>query len=355
MNRGHRADNFVCYPLVLVLALAFAPGRAGAQEAETYYVYARGNDRNDGLSEVRAFRSLARAVAQAARSDTIKTITVIGTLNGASERGNDLYPVFLLLNESGNTEEPILITGLPGTTGIRRAVLSAAGTDRDCVAAYGPFRFEHIEISGSRQTGLCVGMEAAVTLGPGSLVRNNQKSGVIVSANFALAGALSTDIPGPGALTLDGGIIENNQGIGAGGGILVTGAFTMKRGSVRNNRALPYGDVGGMGGGIYISGESPVSLEGGDISGNAAGFGGGIYIDRSPIQIAPESRATEGYGGGRYISKGSVTMSGGSVSGNRAEGYGGGIAVDKAASFTQTGGTVSGNTAPNEADMYRVE
>jgi hypothetical protein len=111
----------------------------------------------------------------------------------------------------------------------------------------------------------------------------------------------------------------------------------MKGGSVRNNTALPYEGAGGMGGGIYICSESPVSLEGGDITGNAAGYGGGVYIDKSPVT-----------GGG-----GGVTMTGGTVTGNRAEGYGGGILAGKGAAFTQTGGTVSGNKAPRSPDMHR--
>jgi hypothetical protein len=322
---------------ILVLALVLAALRAGAQTGGgplgSYYVSAAGNDRNNGLSEARAFKSLAHAVSQAARSDTIKTVTVIGTLNDASEDGKAgedgeyglPHEVFSLSNgiEETGSNDPILITGLPNAPVKRRAVLSAAGTDKECVRTFGAFRFEHIEISGSGETGLFVGLESDVTLGPGSLVRDNQGGGVYVTAPiFVSYDAQPEDIPRPGSLTLDGGIIENNRGRwwGEGGGIFVIGAFTMKRGSVRNNEAVSGGDSWAMGGGIYIESNEPVIIEGGDITGNKAEMGGGLFI-----------------AGGR------LTMSGGVITGNTADRDGGGLWVTKGASLTLRGGAITGN------------
>jgi hypothetical protein len=119
-----------------------------------------------------------------------------------------------------------------------------------------------------------------------------------------------------------------------GGGIYVLGFFTMKRGSIRNNTALPDANGYSYGGGVYIRSQDAVSIEGGDISGNTASGG-------------------KGGGGGIWVSEGSVTMSGGSVSGNTATVVGGGVIVAKNAVFNQRGGTVSGNRAPNYADIYR--
>jgi predicted outer membrane repeat protein len=126
------------------------------------------------------------------------------------------------------------------------------------------------------------------------------------------------------SLTLDGGIVENNKGENSGGGIFVAGAFTMKGGSVRNNTTVPDKDGLTAGGGIYITSSEPVTIEGGDVTGNTAGTGGGIFI-----------------------SEGRVTMTGGTVSGNTATKAIGGVAVYAGATFNPRGGTISGNTAPS--------
>jgi tetratricopeptide (TPR) repeat protein len=312
-------------------AAAAAKAAADAWAAlPKYYVSARGNDNNDGRTEARAFKTLAKAVS-AASGSSIKTVAVIGTLNQASENDDDEADVFSITNIS-NT--PILISGAPNAPSGSRAVLSAAGTQKNCVnIVWGTFRFENIEISGSPKTGLVVsiGVEdltSDVTLGPGSVVRNNQGGGVSVIGPKAEYRSIIK----PGTLTLDGGIVENNRRAMVGGGIFVTGIFTMKRGSVRNNTAVFSSNEASMGGGIYIETSDPVSITGGDISGNTASIGGGIGIS-----------------GGR------VTMTGGSISGNTGITGAGGVVVNEGAVFTQRSGTVSGNKAPRYADIFRMQ
>jgi hypothetical protein len=301
----------------------------------TFYVSATGDDEKDGLTEATAFKTLFHAVFQANFDDAIKTITVIGTLNQASE-GRDNDDVFFL---SSFGDDPILITGIPNAPAGRRAVLSAAGTQKACVCVSGLFspatavRFEHIEISGSSKLGLEVSLDTTVTLGPGSTVRNNSDCGVWVNKPEEEY----RDRVSSGHLILDGGIVENNKREFAGGGIRVMGAFTMKRGSVRNNTAVPNAKGNSYGGGISIESKDPVSIEGGDISGNMAAMGGGIFI---------------------Y--EGNVTMSGGSISGNTATSGVGGVWVAKGETFTQRGGTVSGNKAPSDTrkdtwDILRMD
>jgi hypothetical protein len=165
--------------------LCCAGGLVMAQSSgSTYYVSAQGNNENDGLTEATAFKTLIHAFLQARNSDTIiKTITVIGTLNQTSE-GGDLSAVFSITLFRG--EGPILITGIPNAPSGRRAVLSASGTQKGCVdVGSDPFksftvRFEHIDISGSAETGLEVSFNTDVTLGPGAVVRNNSGGGVFV-------------------------------------------------------------------------------------------------------------------------------------------------------------------------------
>jgi hypothetical protein len=313
---------------LIAAALVLAPCALRAQTAgAAYYVSAAGNDSNDGLTEATAFKTLGYALMKAV-DDRIKTITVIGTLNQASE-GGDSQRVFSLVSF---TDTEILITGVPNVTGARRAVLSAAGTKKIGMRiTMSKIRFEHIEISGSPKRGLEVSVDAEVTLGEGAAVRNNSGGGVII---YTVKEEMR-DRAKPGSLILDGGIVEGNRCTDeAGAGIVVNGAFTMKRGTVRNNTILGrnYG-----GGGIFIDSSEPVTITGGEISGNKAPGAGGVYIV-----------------------DGRVTMTGGSITGNTATDVVGGVYVIGGAVFTQQGGTISGNKAAKDTrtdtwDIMRVD
>jgi hypothetical protein len=107
----------------------------------------------------------------------------------------------------------------------------------------------------------------------------------------------------------------------------------MKRGSVRNNTAVPNKNGVALGGGILIRSSEPVFIEGGNITGNTADTVGGVLIR-----------------------EGRVTMTGGTVSGNTATGSCGGVAVLEGAAFNQRGGTISGNRAPSStrADTHNL-
>jgi hypothetical protein len=142
-----------------------APAVMAQTSGATYYVSATGNDENDGLTEATAFKTLSHASFQAKKSDNIKTITVIGTLNEASENNqrNDAVFALLFLDE----EEPILITGIPNAPAGRRAVLSGAGVQKLGVSVFlSNVRFEHIEISGSPMVGLYVQWNLTLLWGP---------------------------------------------------------------------------------------------------------------------------------------------------------------------------------------------
>jgi hypothetical protein len=189
--------------LLLLCAPWVVRGQTGGA---TFYVSAAGNDENDGLTEATAFKTLY-AANEAVHFGTIKTITVIGTLNEASE-GDDNGPfVFYVWNALDAST--ILITGVPGAPEGRRAVLSAAGTRKNGMNVRGDFRFEHIEISGSSDAGLVIGPDTTVTLGPGSVVRNNAGAGVVMSPSRE---EWAEDvILKPGVLILEGGIVMNNE------------------------------------------------------------------------------------------------------------------------------------------------
>jgi hypothetical protein len=179
-----------------------------------------------------------------------------------------------------------------------------------------------VSIGGGIISGNKADYGAGVYVGKGTLTM----SGGSISYNGARAGTGGVWVGSAASFILNGGTIDYNKSSENGAGVVVFGMFTMKRGNIRNNTV-----TGGahLGGGVFISSDKPVSIEGGDISGNKADGGAGVYI-----------------------SEGTLTMSGGSISNNTAQ-RAGGVWVEKGASFIQQGGSVSGNTASQDANIYR--
>jgi hypothetical protein len=303
-----------------VFSLQELKARILAEYKGIYYVSASGSDYNNGWTEETPFKTLENAFSlfMGVEFNRSYAVIVIGTLNQSSEGSNDEHGVFDISPSGGG---PYLITGIPYAPSGTRAILSAAGTNKEAANVSGglsgaTFLFEHIEISGSKERGLSISLSTDVTLGDGAVVRDNTGGGVLVAGPKAEYKAMSA----PGHLIIDGGIIENNN-TSNGGGVYVNGKLTMKRGAVRNNTTPVEVNESGRGGGIIFWGDYTSVISGGEISGNAARFGGGIYIVKGTT----------------------VTMTGGIVSGNT--GIGSGVTVTLGAVFNQNGGTVSGNKA----------
>ena len=332
----------------------------------SYYVHAEGNDRNNGLSEEYPFRSLFKAMVMAVDS-RIKTITVIGTLNAESEQSINTERVFFI---QGMGTTPILIRGKISDT--NPAVLSAAGTGRRVVLIRGtvPIRFENIEISGGFSSneigGLGIGPGSTVTLGPVTVIRDNQ-------SNFLGGGVFVA--PG-GSLFVDGAKIFDNRSDAPGGGIAVAGqtsVLVIRNGEIYNNHAQAGGGIalyqgssftlsGGVihsntadlaGGGVILNQDCIFTMEGGEIRGNrSSGSGGGIALmERSSFILLNgeilENRAAEHGGGIASDHTGIITIQGGFISSNRAASSGGGVFTSGA--FFKSAGRIYGRDMPQDA------
>ena len=108
------------------------------------------------------------------------------------------------------------------------------------------------------------------------------------------------------------------------------------------------------GGGVYISGNSTFTMNGGTISGNTATVGGGVGVDNYgtfTMNGGTISDNTANYGGGVYARYGTFTLKGGTISDNVATRNGGGVYVAYGTS-TMNSGTISGNTAANGGGIY---
>jgi hypothetical protein len=339
---------------------------AFAQNEPSYYVSARGNDANDGLSEATPFKTLLWATFFVFVTG-IQKITVIGTLDAASEDlATDADAAFLFISNKVNIDQEILITGKPGATGADRAILSAKGSGKGVIAIGNKYRFEHIEISGGEGetgSGIFIGNGGNVTLGQGVVVRNNSLMGIAIgNGTCIIDGGEVRDnkdtgimVSEKGILTMQNGTIRDNPSNLDGGGVYVKGSFTMSGGTINGNRADRFG------GGVIVTDTGAFTMSGGTITGNRVTTydGGGVSVINGRFNMTggtiTGNRSTR-YGGGVIVSgDGRFDQTGGTITGNSATGGGGGVVVRSGARFDQTGGTISGNTAGkgSNPNVYR--
>jgi hypothetical protein len=341
------------------LLMLFVLGTVWTQTTiqRSLYVSAKGDDNNNGRSEETPFKTLKKA-SEAANSGVIKTITIIGTIDGDSE-----------IRQEGNDE--ILITGKSNVSGAERAVL-----DIDKVS--GKVRFTYIRLAG-----LSAGWgRATVTLGTGVIVSNPKGTGVsgitlIMTDDATITGCLGGGVRNTGdvifTVTMSGNAsIINNGGIG----------IELQKGRLGESKVTMSGNAkvsNNKGMGVYcetliMSENAEISdnvntetnrekINGGGVnvftltmSGNTRiinnsikGNGGGVYIDQERGSSTISGNAiisgnTAKHGGGIYLSSGILTMEGGEISGNKAE-YGAGVYVAKERTLTHKSGTITRNEA----------
>jgi hypothetical protein len=296
----------------LILSLLALPGlyAGGNAETGTYYVEARGNDKNDGLSRETPFQTLGKAVDMA-RRNKIKRITVVGILTEASEQktafARDPESVFFI-KDSGRTE--ILIRGL------NQGELGAAGTGKRVIKIEGraAIRFEHIGLTG--------GFRGLETPGNGGGI-------------YAETGSITL---GPGAE------VEGNRGIQGGGVYAVSARVTLAGGRIGDNFAE--GSIGEAGGGLYLR-NCVAKIIDGEITGNTAmdDNGGGIFLKDGSLEMTGGT-INSNVGGGAYIVSSLFTLKNGTIQDNRVTYNAGGLALFLS-DFVMTGGKITDNLADN--------
>ena len=166
-----------------------------------------------------------------------------------------------------------------------------------------------------------------------------------------------------GSLTLEGGTIANNgiDGINADGGAisLNRGKFIMNGGTICGNKAGLYG------GGVFLTSNSYMEMNGGMITCNSvnypAGEGGGIGArpgNEIVINKGEINYNSSGSGGGISLYGGDMTMNGGKISNNVASysGYGGGgVFAHDNSIFNMTGGEISDNNAEGDGGGIKID
>lgn len=204
----------------------------------------------------------------------------------------------------------------------------------------------------------------------GYVVTFTGETGSVISvaegAEFTLKDSNPTKENTVGDETVYGGVITGGKSDIGGGGVYVSGSFTMEGGSISGNTSTaPY--YYGGGGGVHVGSNADFTMKGGSISDNKAvrensydaTYGGGVYVNENGT-FTMEGGSISGnvsklYGGGVYVERGSFTMEDGSISGNKIandSGYGGGVCVYDNATFTMNGGIIDKNEGNYGGGVY---
>ncbi len=189
---------------------------------------------------------------------------------------------------------------------------------------------------------------AKLTINDGAILQNGK---VEASDQTKRGGAIYCQKAGD--VTINGGIIKNNEAFDYGGAIcyIGKGTLTINGGEISGNKVQPDGN----GGGIYLQGKAQIN--GGKISGNSAQNGGGITTGKNAnLEITGgeiSGNKASNLGGGIYCASNSVVkFTGGKISENQGK-FGGGVATIYESKFIMNGtGVISGNEARNGGGFY---
>jgi hypothetical protein len=316
---------------------------AVVSEGGQYYYVDGKNGRDDwpdyynGETEGRAFKTLAHAVAEAAKPwSTISKIFLLSDLTAAEGGDSGSSDSAFTLDLTSAANKKITVTSTTGAT-----LRGASGRRVLTVKGGAELSFENISITGGNTTGN----------GGGIYVTGNSKvkfSGGSITGNTAASGGgvfIEDSGSGESEFSFMGGEISGNTATSATAG----------------NTAATLGSMGG-GGGVCVKGKATFWLAGGTITNNTAnGAGGGILVNGAVeggteygflmsggkiVKNETTSRTFPHGGGGAYVAHGAFEMLGGEITGNLAARQGGGVFIHWGdARFTASGNsTITGNT-----------
>ena len=173
--------------------------------------------------------------------------------------------------------------------------------------------------------------------GAGTSLTMNDDSGVQFNTASVDGGGIYAT--GGASVTVDSALINDNQAVERGGGIMVDTSATVavqNGATVNSNQAA---GASGLGGGLYILGDGAiVTMNASQVNGNVAGHSyGGIRVygasslDLSNGATLNSNQAQTGPGGGLSLHQGAVTISNAVIQSNTAVLGGGGIYMDSGA------------------------
>ncbi len=161
--------------------------------------------------------------------------------------------------------------------------------------------------------------------------------------------------------TISGSTFSNNSGANSGGAVGVTDnvKLTLNNSTFTDNGVTGSGYPGG---GLYASGNSEVTINGGEFVGNTttSGSGAGIYASGGKLTIKDatfrNNKVSGAWAGGAILSidTNSLNVNNSTFEGNSGNGYGGAIAVWAASAILQNS-TFTGNSSSQGGAIALVE
>lgn len=286
----------------LLFAVLNQPPASAQSNAASYYVRANGSDSNNGTTEATPFKTLAKAVTEASKTN-VKKITVIGTLDGQTE-----------IKDSGTDE--ILITGKANASVSEKAVLTSSTEKTNTIQITGNsnIKLEYLTLNTGTNMAIIYaeGDKVMLTLGKNAVVSGNGKDveifatygggilmvegTLIMMDNAAVTNCMAhrgggIAIPSDGKMIMrDNAVISNNYANIAGGGVYVSddAALELHNNAIIKGNTAYQDSFESGGGGIFVFGGTIKLLDNSSVTGNTAPHGGGITMRVSYMQMADD-------------------------------------------------------------------
>lgn len=202
-----------------------------------------------------------------------------------------------------------------------------------------------LDVRGEKNVGVLVAPGANFTMNGGTITNstpdNNQGIGL------AVLGATAS---------MNGGKItgEKDYGVWAAASSTGPSSFTMSGGAVISDCGAGIDNDRSMGGGICITSNCNLTINGGTITNCAARRGGGVYFggDTFTMYGGSITNCKAGNGGGVYMTGSTFALSGGTISGCESNGGGGVFVYGSGSTFTMSSGSITNCSARNGGGVY---
>lgn len=202
-----------------------------------------------------------------------------------------------------------------------------------------------LDVRGTENVGVLVTPDAKFTMNGGTITNstpdNNQGIGL------AVLGATAS---------MNGGKItgEKDYGVWAAASSTGPSSFTMSGGAVISDCGAGIDNDRSMGGGICITSNCNLTINGGTITNCAARRGGGVYFGGGTFTMSGGSitNCKAENGGGVYMAGGKFDLSGGTISGCESNGGGGVLIRGHDVTFNMSSGSITDCSALNGGGVY---
>ena len=202
-----------------------------------------------------------------------------------------------------------------------------------------------LDVLGTGSTGVLVTPNAKFTMDSGTITNstpgdNHGAALAVYSATASMTGGKITGEKDYGVLTVASSSTPSS--------------FTMSGDAVISDCGAGIDNDRSMGGGICITSNCNLTINGGTIMNCAARQGGGVYFGGDTFTMSGGSitNCKAGNGGGVYMTGSTFALSGGTISGCESNGGGGVFVYGSGSTFTMSNGSITDCSARNGGGVY---